>query len=273
MSMFSIGEFSKVTGLTVKTLRFYHEQGIIVPSRVEAGSGYRFYAESKIELARTVTSLREIGFSIADIKTILSNHDDDAEIIDYLETRRAEISNRMRDDRQMIRKLDFMITHQRQVSQMTSQTQFQVEEKQIAPLLVASVRMTGKYSDCGTGFSKIGRKFGRHICGKPLMLYHDGEYREDNADIEPAMPIKKGDSTGEIKVQKLPGGKCLSLMHLGPYEDLSRSYEVLFKHAKSMNVEYSVPTREVFHKGPGMIFKGNPKKYLTEIQLMLVPSS
>lgn len=43
--MLSIGEFSRATGLTVKTLRFYHEQGILVPSQVDSGSGYRFYAE------------------------------------------------------------------------------------------------------------------------------------------------------------------------------------------------------------------------------------
>ncbi|MEX2120445.1 MAG: MerR family DNA-binding transcriptional regulator [Pirellulales bacterium] len=39
---FSIGEFSKITGLTVKTLRFYHEQGLLVPSCVGEETGYRY---------------------------------------------------------------------------------------------------------------------------------------------------------------------------------------------------------------------------------------
>ena len=39
--MFSIGEFSKITGLTVKTLRYYHEEGVLVPSHVDGQTGYR----------------------------------------------------------------------------------------------------------------------------------------------------------------------------------------------------------------------------------------
>jgi DNA-binding transcriptional MerR regulator len=49
---YSIGEFSQVTGLSVKTLRFYHEKGILVPSSVDDATGYRCYDSSKIEKAR-----------------------------------------------------------------------------------------------------------------------------------------------------------------------------------------------------------------------------
>ena len=40
--MFSIGEFSKITSLPVKTLRFYHEKGLLVPARIEPETGYRY---------------------------------------------------------------------------------------------------------------------------------------------------------------------------------------------------------------------------------------
>ncbi|MGB7344603.1 MAG: MerR family transcriptional regulator [Pirellulaceae bacterium] len=267
--MFSIGEFSKMTGLTVKTLRFYHEQGILQPCYVEAGSGYRFYGESKIETARLVASLRDLEFSLADISEILSNHEDDADIISLLESRKSEIQDRMKKDRRIAKQLDNIIVHEKEAKRKMTDASYQVEEKTIEPMLIASVRMKGKYSDCGSGFGKIGRKFGRHICGKSMMLHHDCEYRSDDANFEAAMPIKKGESTDEIEVRELPGGRCLSLMHLGPYEELSRSYEKIIKHAATQNIEHLIPTREVYHKGPGMIFRGNPKKYLTEIQFMI----
>lgn len=150
-----------------------------------------------------------------------------------------------------------------------AENSYTVEEKAVEPTLIAGLRMTGKYSDCDSGFGKLGRKFGRFVCGRPMMLCHDGEYREEDANFEVAMPIKKGESTNEINVYELPGGRCLSLMHLGKYEELSRSYEKIFKHAHDHGVSYSLPTRELYHKGPGMIFRGDPKKYLTEIQLMI----
>lgn len=265
--MFSIGEFSRISGLTVKTLRFYHEQGLLQPSRVEAGSGYRFYAESKVENARVISALRELGFTIAEIKEILSRHDDDADLVTYLEARRAEIQQKIRDERNVIRQLDSIISRERE-AQLMQNNQFNVEKKRVDNILVASIRMTGTYSECGKGFSRIGRKFGRQISGKPFLLCHDTEYREQ-ADYEAAMPIRKGSATDDITVRTLPGGECLSLMHQGPYDDISRSYQQILSYANEQGLSYSSPTREVYHKGPGIIFRGNPKKYLTEIQLML----
>ena len=267
--MLSIGEFSKVTGLTVKTLRFYHDQGILVPSRVEPGSGYRFYSPTKVETARVIAALRELEFSIAEIAEILTQHDDDSDIVAFLESRKSALQTRMRNDRRMVKLLESIILHEKEAKSKMTSTGYQVERKSVDSMIVASIRMRGKYSDSGKGFGKIGRKFGRFICGTPLMLCHDSEYREDDADFEVAMPIKKGESTDEITVQELPGGTCLSLMHLGPYEELSRSYEQIIKYAQEQGVEYTIPSRELYHKGPGMIFRGNPKKYLTEIQLML----
>lgn len=52
--MFSIGEFSKITGLTVKTLRFYHEEGLSTPSFVDMATGYRHYNVDQIETARAI---------------------------------------------------------------------------------------------------------------------------------------------------------------------------------------------------------------------------
>ena len=54
----------------------------------------------------------------------------------------------------------------------------------VEEMLIAGLRMKGKYSDCGTGFARLGKAVGRYICGKSLCLYYDGEYREDDADYE-----------------------------------------------------------------------------------------
>ncbi len=57
--MFSIGEFSKVTGLTVKTLRFYHEQGLLDPTHIDPETGYRYYGPAKVETARVIAASAE----------------------------------------------------------------------------------------------------------------------------------------------------------------------------------------------------------------------
>ena len=80
-TIYSIGEFSQVTGLSVKTLRFYHERGILIPSSVDDASGYRFYDATKVEKARVIMRLRQMEFSIEDIAAVLGECSDEADIL------------------------------------------------------------------------------------------------------------------------------------------------------------------------------------------------
>src|SRR4051812_31210312 len=76
--MFTIGEFSRITGLTVKSLRFYHEQGVLVPSYVDPQTGYRYYDPSQIATARAVAYLRSLDLPIADVREVLRCESDEA---------------------------------------------------------------------------------------------------------------------------------------------------------------------------------------------------
>ena len=266
---YSIGEFSKITGLSIKTLRFYHEKGVLIPSSVDTVSGYRFYDASKIEKARVVMRLRQMEFSLEDILAVVGGCEDEADLLGYLERQKQFLADRIRGDREVVRSLTEVISKEKAAKQLLANTPFKVEEKVLEPLLMAGIRMKGKYSDCGAGFARLGKELGRYLHGKPFCLYYDGEYREDDADFEACFPIRKPATAGGISVRELPGGHALSLLHRGPYDQLGRSYAKILEQAKTRNVEVALPTREVYHKGPGAIFKGNPKHYVTEIQLPL----
>jgi DNA-binding transcriptional MerR regulator/effector-binding domain-containing protein len=268
---YSIGEFSRITGLTVKTLRFYHEKGILVPSSVDDATGYRFYDAGKIEKARVIMRLRAMEFSVEDIATVLGECSDEADILGYLERQKNALQQRIREDRDIVRSLNDIIWSENAAKRLLADSSHSVEEKDCEPLLVAGYRMKGKYSDCGRGFSLLAKAVGRHICGKALCLYYDGEYREDDADFEPCFPIRKEVVAAGCSVRTLPGERCLTLVHRGPYDQLGRSYAKIMKAADERKLTVSLPTREVFVKGPGMIFQGNPKNYLTEIQLPVGP--
>ena len=271
--MFGVGEFSRITGLTVKTLRFYHEKSLLTPARVDAGSGYRHYDDRNVETARAIVSLRDLGFSLDEIAAILGDCADESDMLEFLERRKQALRDRVARDRETVAAIDQIIHRELEARQIMQTTAFQVEEKTLPPLLVAGVRMKGRYHEMGQGFSQIARRLGRHIAGKCLCLYYDGEYMEEDADFEPCMPIKRRVEAEGISVRELPGGKCVSLLHRGPYDDLKRSYQQLLKHLDAHGYEALLPTREVYLKGPGMIFRGNPKKYLTEIQMLVRPKS
>jgi DNA-binding transcriptional MerR regulator/effector-binding domain-containing protein len=271
--MFSIGEFSRITGLTIKTLRFYHERGLLVPARVESGSGYRSYDERNVETARTIVALRECEFSLEEIQAILQDHTDESDVLQFLEQRKQSLSERIARDRDLVSLIDRIIQHESEARHMHRQTSFEIEEKNLSPQWIAGIRMQGQYADCGQGFAKLGRSLGRHISGKPLCLYYDGEYRDEDASFEPCMPVARSMQVERVDVRELPGGRCISLIHRGPYNELGRSYERLIRYASQHGYQMQLPTREVYLKGPGMIFRGNPKKYLTEIQILVEASN
>lgn len=266
---YSIGEFSQVTGLSVKTLRFYHEKGILVSSSVDEATGYRFYDAGKIEKARVIMRLRQMEFSLEDIAAVLGECDDEADILNQLERQKNVLQQRIQEDRDIVRSLTEIISKEKAAQQLLEGGHFAVGEKSLEPVLVAGIRMKGKYSDCGAGFSRLGKAVGRHICGKALCLYYDGEYRDGDADFEPCFPIRREMEADGISIRTLPGGRCLTLVHRGAYDQLGRSYAKILKQADERKLKISLPTREIYVKGPGVIFKGNPGNYLTEIQLPL----
>jgi len=266
--LFSIGEFSKVVGLTVKALRFYHEQGILTPVVVDPQTGYRYYDPRQVETARVISYLRKMEFPVGEIRELVGDSGDEQEILDALERQKATLERRIREYRRAVRSLGEFIAEERQAQAM-AQDSYEVGEKNLDRVLIGGVRMKGRYNECGKGVAQIGRRMGRLICGKPMLLHYDQEYKEEDADFEACMPVKPGKTPAGISVRELDGGRCVWLVHKGPYEQLGHSYAKILKYVKDKGYRVAMPTREVYLKGPGMIFKGNPANYLTEIQMVV----
>jgi DNA-binding transcriptional MerR regulator/DNA gyrase inhibitor GyrI len=267
--MFGIGEFSKITGLSVKTLRFYHEEGLLTPSCVDEQTGYRYYDQGRVEKARVITQLRSLEFPLSQIAEMLTKSEDEGDILALLERQRDALKARAEHYHQIVDSLETVIKKEKEARLAMQNATFEVEEKVLDTVLMAGVRMCGKYSSCGQGFSRIGKTFTWRISGKAFMLVYDTEYKEDDADFEVCMPIRRGKAADGISVRELPGGRCVSLLHKGSYEEISRSYEKILAYIRKKGYEIAMPTREVYLKGPGMIFRGNPRNYLTEIQMLL----
>lgn len=69
--MYRIGQFSQMTKVTIKALRYYEEEGLIEPSFIEPATGYRYYDSALLPRVHKIVSLKQSGFSIPQIKLIL----------------------------------------------------------------------------------------------------------------------------------------------------------------------------------------------------------
>ncbi|MFC1478461.1 MerR family transcriptional regulator [Candidatus Margulisiibacteriota bacterium] len=264
--MFTIGEFSKITKLTAKTLRYYDEIGLLSPGRQEDNE-YRVYSAQDIEKAGIISKLKELGFSLKHIQEIVKNYSDDEDIEEYLLHQIEKLNNEISGNIKRIKKIKQIIRKDKTMK--TNETQSEVQTKDIPDMLIAAIRYKGAYSDSGKLYGQLGKACGMNICGPAGMLVHDECFQEE-ADFEAFMPLKKAmGPAGPIEVKTLKGGKAISIIHNGPYETLGDSYKKIIEYINENSLKTKLPSREIFLKGPGIIFRGNPNKFVTEIQYLV----
>lgn len=264
---YQIGDFSKITNLSIKTLRFYHEKGLLAPTVVDEASGYRYYDESLITRANAIRMLKELDFSLSEIRTIVDSCEDDSDLVDALVKKSREIGDKIIRYKTITKKIKTLLVQEEENKMVNKPNQ--VTEKQLDDLLIASMRIKAKYSECGKYFGALYRACGRYAAGKLFNMYWDKGYVEGDADIEVCLPVKKVVQKGEVKSRILEGGRALSVIHKGPYGTQGSAYKAIIDYMNEHNLECGQPPREIYIKGPGMIFAGNPKKYITEIQMVV----
>jgi DNA-binding transcriptional MerR regulator/effector-binding domain-containing protein len=91
----TIGDFSRASHLSVKTLRHYHEVGLLEPSEVDPDNGYRYYSEDQIPLAQVIRRLRGLQMPVADVKSVLAAPDSEKRnrlIVEHLDRLELELA-------------------------------------------------------------------------------------------------------------------------------------------------------------------------------------
>src|SRR4051812_46679258 len=91
----TIGDFSRASHLSVKTLRHYHEVGLLEPSEVDPANGYRYYSAAQIPIAQVIRRLRGLHMPVADVRSVLTAPDTDARnrlIVEHLDRLELELA-------------------------------------------------------------------------------------------------------------------------------------------------------------------------------------
>lgn len=101
--LYKIGEFSRRTNVSVKTLRYYDEINLFKPQEIDLFSGYRYYSDEQIDDLKVILSLKEVGFSLEEIKKNKNNYSDEIML-----KKKQELLNARLDLEDKIKKLDYL---------------------------------------------------------------------------------------------------------------------------------------------------------------------
>ena len=266
--MYKISQFSKISGLSVKALRYYDEENILKPSLRNTENQYRYYADKDLGTAQRIKLLRSLDFSIMEIKEVIENVHTDEDLSLILQEKINMIKRNMAKETELMQSISAHITT---ASLPQQHNNYAIDVVNICELTVASIRFTGAYSELDTYVPRLYKALKGNRDGCHFNLYYDEGYAE-LADIELCIPVKKVVQQKGVTLKQLPAITALRTIHHGTYEDLYLAYQALFAYSNQHNISILVPSRELYHKGPGMIFKGNPASYVTEILLPFVPS-
>ncbi|MEO1481016.1 MAG: MerR family transcriptional regulator [Myxococcota bacterium] len=267
--MFSIGQFSRLTRLSVKALRHYHEVGLLVPDHIDDETGYRYYGEGALDRARIISALKELDLPLKAITELLDTVRDDTDLVGFLEEHREDVAGKIAHYRNIQNTIDALLVSARLVRE-AGEVPADLSERELSPTLFAGVRMRGKYAQIAQAFKTVGRRAGLRIMGPGTGLFYDEGYEEESADFEGGFPVRSEVIHEDIDCRILSGGTAMVATHVGPYETIHMTYQFLVQEMERRGLKSTRPSREVYLKGPGMIFRGNPARYQTEIQFLLV---
>lgn len=263
--MYRISQFSKISGLTVKALRYYDKEGILEPSFRNEENQYRYYDDDNLKKAMLIKYLRSLDFSIIEIKEVVETVENKDDLVYILQEKIKFIEMNISREKELIQKIS-MGTSSLEIAH--GNNKYKIENIEIQKMLVASIRFTGKYSDLDKYVPLLYKAVKNNKDGKHFNCY----FNEDcvkNADIELCVPLKKQITDTSIECKVLPKIKAICTKHYGSYDTLYLAYKAMFECANANNLKILTPSREVYIKGPGAIFRGNPANYITEILLPL----
>lgn len=263
--MYKIGELSKLCNISVKTLRYYDSVGLLIPDEIDQFTGYRYYSAAKLSELYRIIALKELGFSLDDIKKHITA-EDDAGIIESLDAKLRELGEIMSNTEKQLKRIESI----RNDLAQGERKMYNVIIRPTDGMRVAFVRRTFEAkSNALAEADKIASELPRSVLGKrKVIINYETEHRESDFDlaacVEITASLPKGTAYGERMLTF--DGSVASLVC--PADELDGAYKEMIRHLNETNhkicgayyeiyhndgtVELKVP---VFERGDGAVFE------------------
>lgn len=271
--MFRIGEFSKLTQVTIRMLRYYDEVGLLKPKLIDPWTSYRMYSVEQIPVLNKIVYLRDSGFNVSEIAVVLNNENDNF-IVEQLDKKYNEIEQAIQLEKEKLNKIELA---KRELQSNRNEMHYHISIKSIPEYQVLSLRriIPTYYAEgeLWQELSAFATQNHVNVSNNTFSIYHDKEYKEQNVDVELCVPVKKiGKNIGNFIyhiIEPVPAMACT--MVYGEFSNIAGVY-LAFAQWLQKNSQYQMvgENRQIVHRGPWN--ESDPNKYLVEIQIPLKSS-
>ena len=272
--MFKIGEFSRLAQLSVPTLRYYDQVGLLKPVEVDPLTGYRYYSASQLPRLHRILALKGLGFTLEQIGAVLADGLTPEQMRGMLRLRHAQLSQQLADMESSLRDVELRLQQIEREAQLSS---YDVILKQTEPRLIASVRtILPNHGAVGALFAEVYEALGTHVAealgpnpgldGQTLVLWYDTEFKEQDVDGAAAFFLRcPAPDSGRMRVHELPAATVAATVHHGSYETLGDAHEAVLTWIEANHYRIAGPDREINLYNRPPIRRDDPS-YVTEVQ-------
>ena len=255
----TIGDFAQLTHLSVRTLRRYHESGLLEPATVDPRSGYRYYTSEQIPSAQVIHRLRELDVPRAEVGEILATEDPKA---------RAELVTRhLRRLEAELDRTRAAVTSLRQLLRPDVE-ELQVRLRSLPARTVAGISGKVERSHVVAWYGVAMAELNEAAAGWPASGPPGGRYANDlfttgRGEVLVYRPMAEPPIRGRVAPVVLPPVELASAVHHGPHDDIDVTYGRLGAWVVEHALAVAGPIYESYLVGPGD--DSAPEAWRTEI--------
>ena len=263
--MFRIGEFSRITRVTIDTLRYYDALELLKPVKVDPFTGYRYYSAKQLVSLNRILALKEIGFSLEEIARILQDKPTNEELRGMLKAQlvRAEQEVQAAQLRQ-----ERILARLQSLSLEDTMSAYEVTLKPVQKLTVAAIRETVPTIEqmpqrCSEMFDTVEKWIRANSLplGPSMSIYYNEGFTRENIDTECSFIIPDSDAAdlprpnAPIEVRQLDSVPLMASTIA--VEDFYKkpggllpAYNALAQWIEANGYQIAGPPRELFYGSP-----------------------
>lgn len=260
--LYKIGLFAQMNHMTVKALRFYENERLLIPAYVDNFTGYRYYILNQIADLHRINALKNAGFTLDDIKRINAGVDTNS----FIMKKKAVLMEKIAELTRQLAALDSYLAKDNVLLNTP------VLVKEIPETKVASMqKRINSYDELFDIMPDMGAEMERlgYECAMPEYCFTrylaDWDKEEDILIETCESVVKKCDDSETVKFKIIPSVTAACIFHKGSYDNLAESYNIVLKYVEENNYEICGPIRESYIDGVWNC--ESSKDWLTEIQV------
>ena len=243
-TVLAIGEFSRLTHLSVRTLRRYHDAGLLEPATVDPASGYRYYSADQIPTAQVIHRLRELDVPLSDVQRILRSPDPGTRaglVADHLVRLESEL-DRTRAAVASLRRL-----------LRPEAPPLDVELRAVPAATVAAIEDDVEHDDVLAWYAGAMAELDAVVdepTGVPGGLYDNALFETGRGHLLVYRPTAEPPRSGRVRPVTLPAVELAVTTHVGEHDDIDVTYGELGAWVVANALAVAGPVREQYLVGP-----------------------